>query len=570
MQILIRFRSAAVERLLRSLRRLGIVRRYPGFFRWNRFLRPYRAEWRALRDKPDGARRVLIAGWVGADAACATLEGLLTAALNLRGAQVDVLLCDSALPACLYCSLGSVGPRFAERGPQDRLCNDCSRKGQYYYEGLNVSTLRVTDFLSPEDRARARSIASTVPREQIGAYRLDNLSVGEHALAGALRYFARGVLENNAASEVVLRRYFEAALLTAFALRALLKQNRYDCAVFNHGIYVPHGVVGEVCREQNVRVVNWVVAYRKQRFIFSHGETYHHTLMTEPTSAWENIPWTNALDVATQEYLRSRWSGSRDWIWFFEKPVTEIDAINRSLGIQPDKPTIGMLTNVFWDAQLHYPKNVFGDMLEWTLETIGYFKNRPDLQLIIRIHPAEVRGGVPSKQKLADEISRAYPELPPNVIVVLPENDVSTYVLMSQCDSVIIYGTKMGVELTSVGLPVIVAGEAWIKNKGVTFDPADRSEYFALLDRLPLKRKMEPDAIQRARMYAFHFFFRRMIPLRAIDAPTGRLPLEIRLKDLDELRPGVDPALDIVCNGVLEGSDFIYPAEQYPRELTEF
>jgi Capsule polysaccharide biosynthesis protein len=570
MQLLIRLRNHAIEAVALSLRRLGILRHYPGFFQWRRFLRTRRAEWRAQLAKQAGARRVLIAGWVGADAACATLEGLLTAALSLRGAQVDVLLCDSALPACLYCGLSNAGPHFAERGPQDRLCADCSRKGQYYYEGLGVQTLRVSESLSTEDRSRARSIAKEVPREKIGEYRLDNLAVGEHAMAGALRYFARGVLEEDAHSELILRRYFEAALLTAFALRALLKRNKYECAVFNHGIYVPHGVVGEVCREQNVRVVNWVVAYRKQRFIFSHGETYHHTLMTEPTTAWENISWTDELDAAIQEYLHSRWSGSRDWIWFFEKPVTEIEAINRSLGVDPNKPTIGMLTNVFWDAQLHYPKNVFGDMLEWTLETIEYFKNRPELQLIIRIHPAEVRGGVPSKQKLADEIARAYPVLPANVIVVLPENDVSTYVLMSQCDSVIIYGTKMGVELTSVGLPVIVAGEAWIKNKGVTFDPTDRADYFALLDQLPLRRKMEAHAIRRARMYAFHFFFRRMIPLRAIDAPTGRLPLEICLKSLDDLRPGVDAALDIVCNGVLDGSDFIYPAEEYAHELKEF
>ncbi len=47
---------------------------------------------------------------------------------------------------------------------------------------------------------------------------------------------------------------------------------------------------------------------------------------------------------------------------------------------------------------------------------------------------------------------------------------MSTYALMSLCNSAIIYGTKMGVELTSVGLPVIVAGEAWIRNKGLTHD----------------------------------------------------------------------------------------------------
>ena len=45
---------------------------------------------------------------------------------------------------------------------------------------------------------------------------------------------------------------------------------------------------------------------------------------------------------------------------------------------------------------------------------------------------------------------------------------MSTYALMSLCNTAIIYGTKMGVELTSVGMPVVVAGEAWIRNNITT------------------------------------------------------------------------------------------------------
>ena len=57
-------------------------------------------------------------------------------------------------------------------------------------------------------------------------------------------------------------------------------------------------------------------------------------------------------------------------------------------------------------------------------------------------------------------LQSSVPRLAPNIFVVPPESDMSTYVLMSLCNAAIIYSTKMGVELTSVGLPVIVAGEA--------------------------------------------------------------------------------------------------------------
>ena len=100
-----------------------------------------------------------------------------------------------------------------------------------------------------------------------------------------------------------------------------------------------------------------------------------------------------------------------------------------------------------------------------------------DLQLIIRVHPAELRGHIQSRQPIAEEIRREIGPLPPNIHVIPPDSPVSTYAVMTQCDSVLIYGTKTGVELTSLGVPVIVAGEAWIRNKGITIDARSREHY---------------------------------------------------------------------------------------------
>src|SRR5690606_24327778 len=111
-------------------------------------------------------------------------------------------------------------------------------------------------------------------------------------------------------------------------------------------------------------------------------------------------------------YLKSRWDGSRDWIYFHEKPGKDAAAFASEIGIDTNKPCIGLLTNVMWDAQLHYPANAFPNMLDWVLRTIEYFSKRPDLQLLVRIHPAEVRGTIPSRQPLRAEISKAYPSLP--------------------------------------------------------------------------------------------------------------------------------------------------------------
>ena len=204
-------------------------------------------------------------------------------------------------------------------------------------------------------------------------------------------------------------------------------------------------------------------------------------------------------------YLKSRWTGAEDWITFNRAPETALDVISRETGIDFSKPSIGLLTNVMWDAQLHYPQNAFRDMWEWLVTTIRYFEQRPELQLIIRVHPAELRGHIQSRQPVAEEIRRELGALPPNIHVIPPDSPVSTYAVMTQCDSVLIYGTKTGVELTSLGVPVIVAGEAWIRNKGITIDAQSPAHYQTLLESLPLGRRLDEKTMTRAKKYAYHF-----------------------------------------------------------------
>jgi predicted nucleic acid-binding protein len=430
------------------------------------------------------------------------------------------------------------------------------------YDSLGLAVHTYSSQVPASEATEAARVAREIPVSQITDYRHDGLAVGEHALAGTLRFFARATLETELYAESALRRYFHAALLTVAATRRLVRARRYDVVVLHHGIYVPQGLIGEVCRQEGVRVVTWNPAYRKQRFVFSHSDTYHHTLMTEPVETWEDIPWTDEMERELLAYLKSRWHGAEDWIWFHERPQVDLEAISREVGVDFSRPTIGMLTNVMWDAQLHYPANAFPNMLEWVIQTIRYFATRPELQLLIRIHPAELRGTLPSRQPIAAEIHRQFPSLPANVFLVAPESQVSTYAAMSACDSVIIYGTKTGVELTSMGIPVIVAGEAWIRNKGLTLDATTAPQYFSLLDQLPLNQRLEEATLNRARKYAYHFFFRRMIPLEFMQPQKGWPPFDVGVSSLAELLPGASSGLDVICDGILKNTPFIYPAEQ--------
>jgi hypothetical protein len=546
-------RSLLLKRLVRKHQR---TKNQPA---WEALLNEERQLWDSALEHARRGRKILIATSVGSHLAGTTLESALAVALTLRGADVHLLLCDAVLPACLSCwsDLYPNHENFSQEGPGND-CASCFEPAYKMYKSLGLTVHRYSDFLSSDEIKKAEEISSSLPFQEISRYEINGMAVGEHALAGALRFFAVGMLNGEPYGEQILRRYFEASLLTVFAMQNMLKKWDFSSAVFHHGIYVPQGLIGEVCRKDKVHVVNWNPAYRKQCFIFDHDDTYHHTMMTEPTEKWMNMSWDEPLESKLMEYLKSRWRGTEDWIWFHNsKPQFEFGTIASELGIDPGKPCIGMLTSVMWDAVLHYPSNAFGNMLEWVRCTIDYFLERRDLQLVIRIHPAEVRGTLPSRQRIADEIESAYPDLPENIIVIPPQSNVSTYAVMAQCDSVIIYNTKTGVELTAMGIPVIVAGEAWIRDKGFGLDVSNPDDYRRILDSLPLGRRMSDENVLKARKYAYHFFFRRMIPLEFME-PTGKVPpYRINLPNLAGLSRGASDGLDVICDGILNREDFI-------------
>lgn len=533
---------------------------------WRPLVRSAASDWpRRVQSAKGRGPKVLIATSTGGHEAVTPVEGLLALALTIRGAEVHFLLCDGLLPACqmqAFDALSAADGSFSDEKKRS-LCRSCLRSAAESYDPLGLPLHRTGALLGEDEIVGIRRRAGLVPADGIAGLEEDGVRLGEHATAGALRFFARGDLRGEALGETIIRRYLEAALLMKAAARRLFERERYDVSVFHHGIYVPQGVIGDVARAAGARVVNWNPAYRKRRLLFSHGDTYHHTLMHEKAAAWEGMKWDEGLDAQLDRYLESRRRGSEDWISFQHGgSAGPSGALFSPPGFSASKPTALLLTNVAWDARLHYPANAFPDMESWVFETIDFFGRRQDLQLVIRIHPAEVLGTPRSRQRLDEAIRAKYSALPGNVFVVGPEDRVSTYGLADRCDSALIYGTKTGVELAARGLPVIVAGEAWMRDKGIGFDASSAEEYRRLLALLPFGKRLDAATTERARKYAFHFFFRRMIPVEAIAERKGLWPpLRAHVRGLEDLAPGRDPGLDVICDGILSGSDFIYPEE---------
>ena len=560
------FRESPIIRPFR-LARLGMQARNTGHTDWTHIIERDPEAWQAARQNANGPK-VIIATNVGIHFGAARLDGLLGVALTLRGAQVEYLLCDQVLPACMaadqswYPDLNL----FANKGSSEDICKHCFEPAYEKLQALELPVHRYSDWLNGRDIQQAKLWAASIPYENIKSLRAEDKSLWEQALAGTLRFFARGTLTPE--TKPVLQSYVCAARITKIVVERLSDANGFDVALLHHGIYVPQGVAASTFKVKGTRIVTWNTAYRKKCFIFSHDDTYHNTMIDEPVDVWENVELSDKKQTKLSMYMKSRWKGGEDWISFYKDPKFDFASFVSKNQIDMSKPIIGLLTNVFWDAQLHYPANCFTSMKDWIVETVSFFATRPDLQLVIRVHPAEKTGALPSRETTRDILNGAFSKLPKNVFIVDAEDSLSTYAIAENCKACIIYATKAGIELLTMGIPVITAGEAWVKNKKLSIDPKDRDNYFEILGDLP--NVSSPQNFRdRARKYAYHFFFRRMIPLEAVKEEQAWPPFSIKTTNLASLLPGKDGGLDIGCDGILNRSQFVFKDENYGEPEVE-
>ena len=519
--------------------------------RLKRFLRSksrVKASWHHISDSLQkkeniGNKKILIATSTGSNWPCSSFDSLIGVALSLRGADVSFLLCDGILPACQECDSQWISPDNLINSKIQSVCRDCYKPAYKMLKPLNINIFNYSDYITYDKLHEIRS---------------NNVSSDdEHARAGTLRYFGIGEIRNDLHKRVY-DQYFKASVISREVITNYIEKKSPDIAIIHHGIYVPQGSITSKLSKEKTKVYVWGPSYRKGTVIFSHDESYHHSMINEKQSLWNNLDFTEERETRLMNYISTKKTGANDWISYQPTIHRSKEELIKKLNLDQNKKTIGLLTNVIWDAQLHFKNSCFKSMLEWLNYTLDFFIKNDHLQLIIRIHPAEVLGTVPSNQRVYDEIINKYKVVPSNIKIILPTDDICTYLAMELCDSVLVYGTKTAIELSSLGQTVIVAGESWARGKGFTIDVKSLEHYKKILNNVENLEKIDKDRINLARKYAYHLFFRRMIPVKALREIKTFGPYQIDVGKISELEDGYDDGLDTICNAILLNKEFVY------------
>lgn len=484
--------------------------------------------------------------------------GVMAMALKVRGADVGMMLCDEALPACeTTCILDyeDAGDYLSTVRPS--TCGRCHSTMESACKAFGAERLPMSSYSSPELQHEALDAAEQYVGKslaEIYGYERDGVAIGRVVEPAMYRFFLRGTLVDDDQERQVALRFLRAAVEFAGMLDTFIGQWHPDVVVLHAPVYLIGGVALAVCKARDVRSTSWEVGYRRASVMASHKGDYVREMRHDSETNWDR-PLTPLQRQAVDIYLDGRQRGAMDDLSHHPSPIEGREAVVRATGLRDGEKMVALFSNVVWDAQVYAERTLFRGSVDWMIETLKRCVERPDVRYVVRIHPAEVKiPFVLTQERMDDQIHAAFPDLPDNIVLIAPEDDLSSYSLAAASDLAVMYSSTLGLETMAMGVPTVVAGYPFYAGKGFGIEPTDRDAYYEIVAHPESVPPIPPEEVERARRWAYYLFFERMLILPDIvNARRIGLP---RIRNLADLREGRYAGLDAFCNGVLFGTPF--------------
>jgi hypothetical protein len=498
--------------------------------------------------------RVGIASF-GAGANHLVVDCLLAHALQRRGAVCQLLLCDLPhLPGC--------DERFVGSANNARCQGDCISAKRPFLDVCGLDWVRLSGFL--DDPAAtlemAADLVAACPDDELTRFEYEGWKLGEwlgSSVASFLRSDSHGMDPEVVAAR---RRYLISGLVALIGSRRWIETWRPDILMVISGRHIFWRAAREIAEARGIKVVS--------REMFSESFDCHvyavNSSCEDPKlpHAWaqaREIPLTPEQEKVLDETLKGLPAYARQVEY---DPVLEArpSAIRTQLNLSSDRPLIVLFTNVSWDLFVAERDFAFDGQMKWIAATFDFIRRHPELDLVVRAHPAEIVAKFQTRGRIVQQIEERFGPVPSNVRLIGPESTISSDTLRSMASLNLVYCSSVGMEAVIAGQPVLICGNPYYARKGFTINVDSPSQYLSLLEEHAAGKPLIPPSrsVELARRFLYLFKFRYGIRM-GLTSDDNRAT-SLKIQDLCELEPGKSFALDTACDGILHSDEILLPA----------
>ena len=375
--------------------------------------------------------------------------------------------------------------------------------------------------------------------------------------ASLLKHYKIGLIPDDLPMINQKRKLVTEATNYSAQLGYYIKSKKPDFVVMSHGIYSTWGPPFKILVEAGIPVLTYSKTKRKKTEKFNWNTTGD---WWEVGNEWEKVkhlPLTMDQREDIDAYLQSRVTHKDDVLQYNFGEFEGEDATYKRFGINPELPVFSLFTNVLWDAASAQRELVFSNPIEWVIETIDWFKDQKDYQLLIKVHPAEVVIG--TNQSFESIIKSRFNSLPPNVFLIGPREEVNSWSIYGITTMGIVHTTTAGMELPLVGKPCIVVSKTHFRNKGFTIDVPDKTQYFNTIKHYTKHLKNGNELKTLSKRYAYLLFERYQYPFDVFDEVNWTDVRSFNFNSIDELFE--IPYFELLIESIVNQRDILKPMD---------
>jgi len=492
-------------------------------------------------------RRILMPGMVGGEVQFALLS-FIAHALRLRGAEVTGLLCDRLLPACTM-----------QKSDHHELACDrwCYRNSGPFVRAAQLPHRWYSEFITPDERTECDRLAARVPVAELKRFEWRGIALGVHVDRSVQSHFKVGAFELDRPDMVAKARQLLAAGMYLVRIgERVFEELRIDKVFMDDGQKIDWGVIRSVARARGVPVDLTLGTCRGGCRLVEHDQS---TKWSDPLPwwpQWRDVPLTPDQEAELDAYFAGRATrpyGDRAWTELTRG--TDRNEVRRRIGLPatPSGLVFAMFPNLGYDAAVTTDEPTYATGAEWVVATVRYFAQRPEQYLVIKLHPAEALRA--AQDSTGDALAAEFRTCPPNVHILAPHTNLTAHDVIEAADVVLVYTSTVGIEAGYLGKPVVNVGGGWHAERGISIDVTTPAQYFDLLGKI-CAGAVPAVSRELARRYAYAVFFRGALPIRHYSAMYPNITA-LHLNGLEELAPGRDAAMDVICRGILLDEPFM-------------
>ena len=424
-------------------------------------------------------------------------EALVAEALMQEGNEIVYVGCGRQFRS--YCvAMSAFGLKYdSSEKDKDNICRTCENNKSFIRKEFGLKGPDIAGELSVADSGHVDGILKDVTPQNYLTLEFLGIEVGRLALYEFLLNHKKNNLEISPGEWPAYKAALRNSICSALASLRIIEREKPDRLITYNSFYS----VNHVCciAADKLSVPHYLLhagnnmAHRMETLILSRGYSCNFITRNPLWQHYRALPCSSGQLSIVTDHLLTLFKATSVFVYSAPKSHEKVD-LRRKFGIISQQKvlvatmsshderfaavTIGVMPE---DRDLVFPAQI-----DWIRALTEFVAGRPDLFLIIRVHPREF----PNKREsvtsaYASQLQSLFVGLPVNVRVNWPTDEISLYDMADITNVFLNSRSTTGLEMSLLGLPVVLYSpdQLYAYPPDLNYTANTREAYFLQIDR---------------------------------------------------------------------------------------